>query len=309
MTLPTQREKTKATHADPQILRAAAPARADRDRLDIVKGEIAFTRRSPEERAREVPEAVLARYDAGLPQVLYDVDIRDARPIVNELSLDREGFILVPHKTSCADVRDPDVMRQKYLDEMVPFIKDYFNASWVVPRHKYVVMRLASATPPAEGGRISYKAVRGTAYNAHIDYAPVAAPMLAAQENQEQGIPIRVYSRLMIIQTWRALSPPPQDFPLAFADASTTPTTDVFEHTFINPVGESFRSLSVHYSPLVRWYYFPNMHPDEVVLFKGYDSDRHYDYWSAHSAFDNRRAYPNALPRESVEARFYVYFD
>ncbi|WP_456865281.1 CmcJ/NvfI family oxidoreductase [Bradyrhizobium sp. USDA 4503] len=270
----------------------------DRNRLDLVKGEIAFARRSPGERA---PEVAAPLYDAGAPQVLYDVDIRDARPIVDELSLDREGFILVPHKTSCADVRDPEVMRQKYIDEMVPFIKDFFNASWVVPRRDGVVMRLASASPAA--------GVRPVSYNAHIDFAPVSAPLLAAQENQAQGIPSPLYSRMMIVQAWRALSPPPQDFPLAFADASTIYDTNLFEHTFRSHLGKDHKSICLHYGAAIRWYYFSGMHPDEVVLFTGYDSDRHYDPRSAHSAFDNRRAFPNARPRESVEARFYVYFD
>lgn len=275
--------------------------KVDRNSLDIVKGEISFSRRSPDEQA---PDVVGSTYYSGAPQVLYEVDIRDARPIADELSLDREGFVLVPHKTSCADVRDPEIMRQEYIDEMVPFIKESFNASWVVARRDGVVMRLASASPPA--------GVRPTSYNAHIDYAPVSAPMLAARENQAQGLPVRSYSRLMIIQAWRALSPPPQDFPLAFADATTIPDADLFEHHFDNPdprAAGSWRSITIYHSPAPRWYYFSKMHPDEVVLFKGYDSNRHYATCSAHSAFDNRRAFPNANPRESVEARFFVYFD
>ena len=63
------------------------------------------------------------------------------------------------------------------------------------------------------------------------------------------------------------------------------------------------------YNPSQRWYYLPEMTPDELYLFKGYDSNVHYKPWAPHSAFDNRKKYPEALPRESVETRFYVYYE
>src|SRR5262249_19287760 len=62
------------------------------------------------------------------------------------------------------------------------------------------------------------------------------------------------------------------------------------------------------YNPAQRWYYFPEMTADEVILFKGYDSESHYQPRAAHSAFDNRRKHPDATPRASIEGRFFVYF-
>ncbi|MET4122012.1 hypothetical protein ABIB85_008462 [Bradyrhizobium sp. JR1.5] len=81
-----------------------------------------------------------------MPALTYGVTIRDARSIVNELSLDKEGFTLIQHDLSCANKQNPGVMRDKYLGEMVPFIKNYFKASWIVPKK----MRSLSA-PVANG--------------------------------------------------------------------------------------------------------------------------------------------------------------
>src|SRR5262249_8306749 len=81
---------------------------------ECVKGEIAFAGRSSDE---EAPAVVVPNYE-NHPMVLHDVIIRNARPIAHELSLDREGFTLVKHKTSCANERRAEVMREKYLDEM-----------------------------------------------------------------------------------------------------------------------------------------------------------------------------------------------
>ncbi|UWU75842.1 hypothetical protein N2603_38785 [Bradyrhizobium huanghuaihaiense] len=279
----------------------------NRDQLECGRGEIVFARRTPDEKA---PTIVVPGHE-NYPMVMYDVPMRNARPIVDELSLDREGFILTRHKTSCADLRDPEVMREKYTEEMVPFIKNYFNASWVVPNRSRVHVRRAAGTAlPKDGWNAD--TVRAPAGLAHVDFAPIAAHMLAAAENQVQGIPIRPYSRLMVIQAWRALSPPPQDFPLAFCDATTIRDTDFSVADYVSIQNQADSALKTSYllfDPAQRWYYFPNMTPDELVLFKGYDSEEHYQPRSAHSAFDDRRRHPDAKPRESVEARFFVYYE
>lgn len=278
--------------------RQASSARVDRDRLAGVEAELVFARRSPDEAA---PSAIAPKAYT-IPVVSYDVTIQNARPIVDELSLDREGFALVKHKISCADVREPALMRDRYLEEMVPFIKDYFKASKVVPKQDGVVLRRADqGSNPANMAPISK--------TAHSDYAPVAGPVLAAAENQAQGIPITAYSRLMIIQAWRVLSPPPQDFPLTVCDASTIPERDMLVVDYGRGEPGWHKSWSIFHDPAHRWYYFPEMTSDEFIMWKGYDSETHYNVRSAHTAFDARPAHPDAIPRESVEARFFVYYD
>ncbi|MDI3567435.1 CmcJ/NvfI family oxidoreductase [Bradyrhizobium sp. Arg816] len=276
----------------------ASPARVDRDRLAGVPAQLVFARRSSDEAA----PAAIAPKAYSIPVVSYDVTIRNARPIVDELSLDKEGFALIKHKISCTDVRDPNLMRDRYLEEMVPFIKDYFKASRVVPKRNGVVLRRADqGANPANMAPISK--------TAHSDYAPIAGPVLAAAESQEQGIPITAYSRLMIIQAWRVLSPPPQDFPLTVCDASTIPDRDMLVVDYGRNEPGWHKSWSIFHSPAHRWYYFPEMTADEFIMWKGYDSATHYNVRSAHTAFDDRHTYPNAIPRESVEARFFVYYD
>jgi hypothetical protein len=292
---------------------ASAPSPADRDDLESVQGHIVFGRRSPGEQA---PSVVVPNYE-GYPMVAYDVPVRDARPIMDELTLDKEGFVLVQHKsaTSAADMDDPEALREKFFDEMIPFIKERFGASWVVPgRAAFRARRAAGQAIPKNGwNTVSGAGVREPAGMAHVDFAPVSAPMSAASVNQVQGIEIRPYSRLMIIQVWRALSPPPQDIPLAFCDASTVVDADIALADYVGHPNEEHKSAIklniVRFNPAHRWYYFPNMTADEMILFKGYDSDDHYKRRAPHSAFDNRDKHPNARPRESVEARFYVYYD
>lgn len=268
----------------------------NRDHLECVQGEIPFVRRTLDEQAR----GVSLPYCEGLSMVSHDVTIRNARPIIDELSLDREGFALAKHKISCVDDHDPEVLCPRYLEEMLPFIKERFNASWVIPMRNGVIVRRA--------GGSSVPGVKRTGPIAHVDFAPIAAPMLAARENQEQGLPIRSYSRLMIVQAWRALSSPPQDFPLALCDSTTVLDTDIIEREYTSDTGASWKQVLLKYNPIQRWYYFPEMTSDEVILWKGFDSDVNSGPGAPHTGFDNRRAHPHAKQRESIEARFYVYW-
>lgn len=268
----------------------------NQDYLECVQGQVVFARRTSDEKG---PEVVHPGYR--LPLLSYDITVRNARPILDELSLERQGFALIQHKISCAKESDPETICDRYLEEMVPFIKNYFNASWVVPRRRAVAFRSAG------GGSIPKIWEPSTV--AHIDYAPVAGPMLAAVESQSQGIPIRAYSRLMIIQAWHALSPPPQDFPLAFCDSTSVSDSDiVVVHYTSDLASQTYKGCLLHFNPAQRWYYFPEMTADELILFKGYDSEEHCNPKVAHSSFDNRRAHPSAKPRQSIEARFFVYY-
>ena len=62
------------------------------------------------------------------------------------------------------------------------------------------------------------------------------------------------------------------------------------------------------YDPDLRWSYFSGMTRDEVLLLKVFDSADDRAKWTAHSAFVNPDAPPDAPPRESIEVRTLLSF-
>ena len=52
-----------------------------------------------------------------------------------------------------------------------------------------------------------------------------------------------------------------------------------------------------------RWFYVPEMRPDEAILIKCYDSAPDKARFTAHSAFEDPTAPADVLPRESIELR------
>ncbi len=80
----------------------------------------------------------------------------------------------------------------------------------------------------------------------------------------------------------------------------------ISERRYPNRVGQTY---SVKYNPKHMWYWFPRMRRDEALVFKVYDSLKDgRARWTAHTAFDDPTAPPNARPRESIEIRTMAFF-
>jgi hypothetical protein len=71
--------------------------------------------------------------------------------------------------------------------------------------------------------------------------------------------------------------------------------------------GNSFESQFAMFNPAQRWYYFSDLTPDELIVFKGFDSDPARYAQPPHNSADLPG--PGAAPRVSVEARFFAFFE
>ena len=235
------------------------------------------------------------------------------------ISLDDEGFTLVAHETAFAEERDLEVLRRGYHDEMAEFLTDYLDASLVVPARTGILLR--------DGRRLIGRGKfdgdpdviddRIPASFAHVDYLLADAVVEQAKlECAFEGYEDIPHRRMVILQTWRSISPPPQDIPLALCDCRTVGEGDLSPRTGVlapqNRNGlpsATFTVGGVHHNPRQNWFYYPSMTPDEAILLTGFDTARPIRGRVAHAAFDNRANQPDAIPRESIEARFYVYYD
>jgi hypothetical protein len=66
---------------------------------------------------------------------------------------------------------------------------------------------------------------------------------------------------------------------------------------------------SLTYSPNHRWYYFPKMQRNEVLLLKCFESaDDGRARFTAHTGFDDPASAADAAPREIIEARMLLFF-
>ena len=142
----------------------------------------------------------------------------------------------------------------------------------------------------------------------HNDYTEFSGVRRAHENLTWEEAVERLRYRFLEVNVWRPIRGPLEDTPLAVLDGRTLAREDLIPSDLIyrDKVGETY---AVQYSPRHRWFYFPRMQRDEVVLIKGFDSDiTNPARFAPHTGFDDPTTPPTALPRESIEVRAMVYF-
>jgi len=224
------------------------------------------------------------------------VSIYDARPLVDSLSLDVEGFVLKQSPTAVANFYDPADVRSLYYPEVEQLVKEATGAVRVAAFEHDV-----RCTPKAQQG---INAVREPVKVVHDDYTEKSSPeRVRLYRSQEADWLLQ--SRYEVINVWRPIDGPVQETPLAICDARSIARDDVVP----TEEGVKHEVYLFNYTPRHRWFYFPNMEKDEALLFKCFDSlDDGRARVTAHTAFDDPTTPPDARPRESIEVRTIAFF-
>ena len=233
------------------------------------------------------------RYEAHL------VTIRDGRAMSEPFSLDREGFVLVRHGTAVSDLYDAQ-LKAVYEGEIERLVARTTGASRVVV-FDHTRRAESRATREAKG-------VREPARIIHNDYTDRSAPQRVRDLLPAKETAALLERRFAIVNVWRPIQGPVQTAPLALCDARSVGSRDLIasERRSKDRVGEI---LQVAFNPAHRWFYFPRMRKDEVLLIKTYDSDKSgRARFAIHTAFDDPTAPADAAPRESIESRAFAFF-
>ena len=227
------------------------------------------------------------------------VPIHNARLHAEPFALDREGFRFVRHDTKVADFFDEDEVRRVYYPEMEALVKAESGASRVVVFDH--TLRTADDEMRAQ------RKIREVVPRVHNDYTEWSGPQRVRDLLPEEADAL-LARRFAIIQVWRPIRHPVESFPLAICDARSVSFDDlvISERRYPNRVGQTY---AITYNPAHKWFWFPRMRREEAIVFKVFDSlNDGRARWTAHTAFDDPTAPPNARPRESIEIRTLAFF-
>jgi len=115
-----------------------------------------------------------AALTGGAPRELFEterrtVPIHDVRPGADGLSLDREGFVLLPQGTAVTDFYDDDQVKRVYYPEVEALLRRAVGASRVV---------IFDTTRRSDGGAgaSNRDGLRGPASRVHVDYTERSGP-------------------------------------------------------------------------------------------------------------------------------------
>jgi hypothetical protein len=235
------------------------------------------------------------------------VTIWNARALRDPPTLDREGLALLAHETAVEDFHDRDEISRVFLPEIVQLLLGLTGASAVFALAG-AVLRFAKGSP-YHGSRLNSE----PAGFPHVDFTPNSSPGLVEGPFGVERMKLRPGQRLVAYNVWRALSPPPQDVPLALCDARTLAAEDLVpaegSYEECDPPWWNMEAYLVRYNARHRWLYFPSMRAGEVLLFKSFEYGPRWRAGVAHTAFDDPGCPPTAAARTSVEARAIAVFD
>jgi hypothetical protein len=230
-----------------------------------------------------------------------DVTIADARPIADGLSLNVQGFALTHSPTAVRNFWDEAQTLALGHPEAAEIVRRLTGASRVVVFDHTLRRRVPGAQ---DWGR---DAPRQPAARAHVDQTVRSGPQ-RVRDIMGDAAEDLLRRRAAIINVWRPIGAPARDWPLAVSDARSVAPDDLIpsELRFQHRTGEIY---NLAYNPSQRWFYVPELQPDEALLIKCWDSDPTIARFAPHVAFQDPTTPPDTPPRESIEFRTLAFFD
>jgi hypothetical protein len=229
----------------------------------------------------------------------HRVTMRNGRLYAADFTLERNGFHFVDHDTRVADFYDEAEIRRVYYPEMEALVKRESGANRVVVFDH--TLRTAD-----EELRQAAK-IRDPVRRVHNDYTEWSGPQRVRDLMGDEAEELLKH-RFAIIQTWRPIRHPVESWPLAIADARSLSPADmvVTERRYPDRIGQT---SAITWNTAHRWYWFPQMRPDEALVFKTFESMKDgRARFTAHTAFEDPTTPPHARPRESIEIRTLAFF-
>ena len=235
----------------------------------------------------------------------HTMTVHDGWSQKDRFTLDRSGFSVESFTSAYSDSwEDESLVREKFYPEVVDFVKKTLGAKRVlvfdhtIRTQKNVNKKLTQETNTSQ---------RAPVMLVHCDYTSESGPTRVRQLLPEEAEDL-LTRRVQFINVWKPLNKV-EERPLAMCDAATAAGDDFFKlHLrYRDRDGENY---VMKYSDKQRWWYLPEMTPDEVILLKTYESEEKEGMarFVGHTAFEDPETKEGATPRESVEVRTIAFY-
>ncbi|OQO01050.1 hypothetical protein B0A48_13293 [Cryoendolithus antarcticus] len=238
---------------------------------------------------------------SGPPEILHDVLDHF------HFSLDTHGFRYVHAPTDFSAWTSQSDLTSSYLSELDHVLRENVDGCDEI---LFYDLRTRHALP--SGSRTSEGLSSNPfARQVHTDNTPSSA-LEKIQQLTDMKAEFLLRSRCRLINLWRPIKHPVFDCGLAVASGASLRAGDVRECDRRRAdTGAYWDTMGVvQYRPGFEWYYLSNHSPDDMILFKNFDSDESLDAKIClHTAFDlpPESISANAPQRESIEVRALVF--
>jgi hypothetical protein len=210
------------------------------------------------------------------------------------------GFELAEQHSAVDDFYDERAVREIYYREVEDLVARRTGADRVVAfDHNLRCLGRAKRGEPG---------IQGPIKSAHNDYTARSATqrvrdLIPGNEAEE-----RLRRRFAVVNVWRSMRDPVEAHPLAICDATSLREEDMIPVPLEYPERTGVVQI-MSFDPGQRWFYYPRMQQNEVLLLDCFDSAATGRApYTGHTAFEDPTTTANAADRESIEVRTLVFY-
>lgn len=234
----------------------------------------------------------------------HEMPVHNGWERAKEFSVDKHGFSIHDFTPSYPSDKwqDDEMVREKFYPEVVEFLKKTQGAKKVlvfdhtIRTRANINKKLTQETNTSQRAPVSL---------VHCDYTAESGPLRVKQLLGDEAEDL-LSRRVTFLNVWKPLNKVEEN-PLAMCDVESSPDSDFFK-LYLRYRERTGENYVLRHNPEHKWYYFPEMNPDKVILLKTYDSDQSRAKFVGHSAFTDPTSKPDAPARESVEIRTICFY-
>ena len=259
--------------------------------------------------------------------------VHNIRGREDDFSMENCGFAICKEPTAQKFFTDERAIREHYYAEVEGMLKKKLTGVKKVVIFDHTIRRRVRDAP------------RQPVQQVHVDQTPSAAEVRVRRHVPANEAELLLKGRHQIINVWRPIENPASDFPLAVIDWRTTDPADLKAVDLLYPrrdytdshedddrgkeklpdpdsylstdgyevKGETFHVVA---NEKHQFYYVKDMVPDEVMLFKSFDSRGEgmsggipgVAVGVPHTAFEDPETPADAPGRQSIEVRCLVFY-
>ncbi|QDS74615.1 hypothetical protein FKW77_008810 [Venturia effusa] len=271
-----------------------------------------------DEAADEAKVAEPVDQDKTQPKVWYPktpskeikATIQDITGRENSFTLDKQGFQLSRQPntiiTSSEDLLNNEKIKSQYYPQMQEWLKEVTGAPRVLVYHHGVRTSLEEGVKFIPGCRAN--STRPTpappVYSVHVDQSGPESHNIVRRHLPKEADAL-LQKRVVIVNAWRPIKTVYRD-PFGIASASSVSASDFIRRPY-KFFDETRETLAVRPNPSHEWFYKYQQTPEEVLLFKGFDTHGNARV-CPHSAFVDEEEKGKEV-RESIEIRALLIYE
>lgn len=253
------------------------------------------------------PESVKDEHERNTMYYKRPIFVYNARELDPPPTISTHGFTLMKHETQCTDMLNQEMVTTILYDEYAGLLQRLTGCSHVkVTQHQYRNGYGGLPVGHPRGARATPNGSEGIYGGIHSDVTPYS----------ESGWgPLVEERHFQVFNLWQSSNPihPIQVMPLSLCAMDTVDPNDMIYADSWNQTKHRHKLVSYRlaFNEAQRWYYYPNMQPNELLAFKQYDSmeeapNRRCVY---HGAIDVPGVSDDSPLRETIEVRLLALYE